>query len=70
MLKPLEDRSLDSGAAGPAGSPAAGRPAPQAARQRGGRPWPPGSGATSNTGTYNHLYGIAFTDLIFFFSLF
>ena len=29
-----------------AGRPAAGRPAPEAARQRGGRPWPPGCRAT------------------------
>ena len=31
-----------------AGRPAAGRPAPQAAWQRGGRPWPPGCGATGS----------------------
>ena len=30
------------------GRPAAGRPAPQAARQRGGRIWPPGCGATTS----------------------
>ena len=38
-LKPLEDRSPDSGAAGP-----------MATRQRGGRPRPPGSGATASPG--------------------
>ena len=31
-----------------AGRPAAGRPAPQAARQRGGRPWLPGCRATGS----------------------
>ena len=31
-----------------AGRPAAGRPAPQAAQQRGGRPWPPGCRATGS----------------------
>ena len=37
-------RSLSLGA----GRPVAGRPAPQAARQRGGRPWPPDCKATGS----------------------